>query len=1624
MATVSDPSTDNVELKYTLPAGITSSTILQINLTNSLGEVILDAEPSVSIENGSYVNLPTNRRFTVPLGNRRIRVRIRFKRLIKANSNVLVNIVPITNTAWFLESSFNTNLTFRDDFITNIFTIPTTLIIAEKDVGLVDCDFGYPLQSNLTLQIRLAYITANSSNVSNLSYSLDGIDYIDLGANKTIVIPKDTQTFKLKIPTKDDRQVTGVDKRFEIIFNELNSPTTTTINQNNKIAVSIRDTSDLPHGSLIRNYCINLDQWGLYADGVGGSYTELIKIDSFDCGYVNPVANSVLVTFCAGTTRVSHIADGNGGYTKRIDGYDSVLCEDNYGQRNITTTVVPTKLLGPGKEGTVLLNNAGNVYTALNRDNASTAFKTIYGKWYFEVVVYLPQRVHKAVSLGFATELANLNNIVGSDNQGWNYLTVEERKYHNNVKNAFIGRLEVKDQDVISVLLDNETSKFSLWLNGKDLGVVFNNLSKEKLMFVIGARDDSWAYVNFGSRGFKYPVPAGWLAGFGEIPNPPLDKDTLIRTYCEGKTFVSVFADGRNSTYTTRKDNSVECGWVDPKPVKGTVLSYYCEGTQRWKKIADGNGGSYNEFHEFNSKDCGYNKPPITNNFTPTIWDRSKAHSYTTFDVSMTEANFKGKVYTEHKVNHGIWYIEFTKWDDKSYLGIFNDNSFSNNVALSGFWGFDPSTGNVVSASGSSKISDPIPVGKVIGISLDFLKQESVVFVDGVKIGVIKTGLNHPVDFDKSYGFAAATRDLSNASIVKANFGQLIFSNTIVNHIPGFGASAVTYPRRGVLLIEYCKVWELWHVFSDGNGGNYSVFQIADSVQCGWYADPPIGTILDTYCVGYNAVQKVATGNYTFKIEIIRVNDRACGYIPYGELLEWYCQGYTKLGKYSNGSGGYYIAIVQYDSVDCGSPIIPAGTVLREFCAGYSKVQHKADGKGGYVRYIVAEQSQECGFIPPLPNNQDILTPTKWQIPNSGNTTLLSNDRRDASSLKRDGVKTEYSTIFGKWYFEVTVFLPSEVQKTPALGLSTFNHNVNNWLGSNRDSWAWWTHDGTKYTNDSQSFYTQGLKIKDKDVISVLIDLQDNSKIEFYLNGSPLGVLYSNLPQYTPLYFTFNASVDSYLSANFGQSVFKYPVPTDYYPGFGVLKNPPAARDTLITIFCDGFNQMGEYSDGKFGTYIKTIKVDSPDCGWQPPTPPTGTILGYICTGFDRYVKIADGDGGFTTELVGINHVDCGYVPPPPPEMTTAYFDKAFAAINTTVAEDDVTATINGVITSKDNNYSGLWYYEVEVKDLNTIIGVTETKTNYSLAPGRLATSFGWAIGHNLFIKDNIETPLSKSITIVIGDVIGIYLDYVNEVMTTTVNGDEVYSFPFPTPVNTYYLAFGNYNTALPTVVKVNFSASSIIKTPIAGYTKGWGTPRTRRTKKYTFNTTYCTGTTKYNRYHDGNGGYFGTVLEVNAKSCGYVPPPIAGTIVSYYCVGVARWARIADGVGGTTNELVDIRSPVCGYKPYGTLLRVFCDGFVKIGKYSDGEFGSYDQVIETNSRECGYNDGSSGDDTGTGTELDPNLPLTDDIDGLVYNKLLFGLDNTLVFKEPITQPTTLEKHGYIKYIQIGYDDN
>ncbi|MCA8829429.1 hypothetical protein [Hymenobacter pini] len=84
-----------------------------------------------------------------------------------------------------------------------------------------------------------------------------------------------------------------------------------------------------------------------------------------------------------------------------------------------------------------------------------------------------------------------------------------------------------------------------------------------------------------------------------------------------------------------------------------------------------------------------------------------------------------------------------------------------------------------------------------------------------------------------------------------------------------------------------------------------------------------------------------------------------------------------------------------------------------------------------------------------------------------------------------------------------------------------------------------------------------------------------------------------------------------------------------------------------------------------------------------------------------------------------------------------------------------------------------------------------------------------------------------------------------------------------------------------------------------------------------------CQGTTYRGFYHNGDGTFRIEPIE-NSETCGWLPPPSAGTFLRYECrnaggqTGQAdsydRYRITANGSGGTVATLVQANSPACGY--------------------------------------------------------------------------------------------------------------
>ncbi len=132
----------------------------------------------------------------------------------------------------------------------------------------------------------------------------------------------------------------------------------------------------IPAGALLAQNCVGFDLVATYANGSGGTYTQVVQANSGACGYVNPITNppagTLLSQVCSGTTLVGNYANGTGGsYTQTIQA-NSTSCgyviPTVFPQRGtmISQSCVGVNLVGTYNDGT------GGSYTQTIQANSTS----------------------------------------------------------------------------------------------------------------------------------------------------------------------------------------------------------------------------------------------------------------------------------------------------------------------------------------------------------------------------------------------------------------------------------------------------------------------------------------------------------------------------------------------------------------------------------------------------------------------------------------------------------------------------------------------------------------------------------------------------------------------------------------------------------------------------------------------------------------------------------------------------------------------------------------------------------------------------------------------------------------------------------------------------------------------------------------------------------------------------------------------------------------------------------------------------------------------------------------------------------------------------------------------------
>ena len=154
--------------------------------------------------------------------------------------------------------------------------------------------------------------------------------------------------------------------------------------------------------------------------------------------------------------------------------------------------------------------------------------------------------------------------------------------------------------------------------------------------------------------------------------------------------------------------------------------------------------------------------------------------------------------------------------------------------------------------------------------------------------------------------------------------------------------------------------------------------------------------------------------------------------------------------------------------------------------------------------------------------------------------TIDTSSSGDGLSIGTIGVTT------GKWYWEVTalsIVSGSSARGNVGILKNPETYSMNTYLGSNTNSWGYYSATGVKIYNNSQVSY--GASWSTNDVIGIALDL-DAGTLVFYKNNTSQGTAYTGLNTGDIYYPATSLASSGSLSFNFGQRPFQYSPPTGY----------------------------------------------------------------------------------------------------------------------------------------------------------------------------------------------------------------------------------------------------------------------------------------------------------------------------------------------------------------------------------------------------------------------------------------------------------------------------------------------
>jgi hypothetical protein len=768
------------------------------------------------------------------------------------------------------------------------------------------------------------------------------------------------------------------------------------------------------HGTLVRTYCTGTTKMGVYNDGTGGTYNQLIEINSLDCGYVLPIVYNEIITapaFVAVDQSINLVISG--------------------GKPNTDFTLTLTSghgSPGPSQPGT--LNSSGSlafdlaalsfpdtyVFTAVFDGTGHTLTYTVTSSAMWVNWPSLTAAEYTTPYYWYNTT-TNIGGYTGAWNQSQSLTNAESTSVIVNTNGNDLNNIGLNIYKVAIETYDNSRPTINIRWTSFD-GNVFLDTATAGSGFTVTHESGGTQYLPIlggtapatpGTYPFTITASAGSQRStincnlvvvglaYNEVINAP-------GTVLINQAFTVNITGGQPNTAVTFQ---LKTGPGSPGSVLSAILDSV--GSASFNGLILTQIATYGFTANFAAN--GHVRSYTVNAITPNLWINWPVVGLTTYATYSTPYYlFNGQ--SDIGGYQGVWYPGQTLSGDQSLIQLVNLRGQGLNTIVN--------PPQQIAVSTYNNAAPKITVNWTYNDGSIFFDKNSQYGTNGFVVTFENGGKQYLPLFG---GIAPATPGTYTFDITASTALQV---STITCSLV---VMALGLPY-GTLISTHCVGYDKWGTYANGTGGTFDRVIQTYSADCGWppneiVSGPATSVVNNPFTVTISHGAPNTSVSWVVAGNTLSATLDSGGNAVFNNI--GIAPAYLALGTYT-----FTLTFAATGHTRTYSVLIcqAAGTLLSTYCSGYNKMASYADGQGGTYNQLIESNSTDCGYSPPV-YNEVVTGPTDVGVFSGGATititggapnTLVTETRHGLGSitLNGSGSGTFHSFIDAPIYYYFT----------------------------------------------------------------------------------------------------------------------------------------------------------------------------------------------------------------------------------------------------------------------------------------------------------------------------------------------------------------------------------------------------------------------------------------------------------------------------------------------------------------------------------------------------------------------------------------------------------------------------